>query len=152
MDADHGSQNFDSVSWWPLGSWRSGPLAASASSPTRAAGFIVLGAVMLVVGVVSLVGVLASRHLEISDVGATTRRFFHWSRTYPRSDIQRVAADWSLFRFSMPLLGFKSGRQVRLWLVSRPTLWPFRTSKYTAEIVEAINPNRSLAYRADSAN
>lgn len=50
----------------------------------------------------------------------------------------------------MPLLSLKSGREVRLWSVCRPTLFPFRTSKYTAEIVDAIN--RSLAYRTDPAD
>ena len=50
--------------------------------------------------------------------------------------------------FSMPLLSLKDGRQVRLWEVSRPTLLRFRTSKYTAEIVGAINV--SLGYRADA--
>jgi hypothetical protein len=93
---------------------------------------------------------LVSRQLQVSDAGMTTHRFFYWSHTYPRSEVQgAAAADWSLAAFSMPLLTLKNGRRVRLWSVGRPTLLRFRTSKYTAEIVAAIN--HSTAYRTDPA-
>jgi hypothetical protein len=100
---------------------------------------------LLIAGGVGLAGVVGSRHLEISDVGVTTSRFFRWSHTYPRTELEGATADWSLAAFSMPLLRLRNGRQVRLWSVSRPTLLRFRTSRYTAEIVQAIN--HSLAYR-----
>lgn len=146
MGADDEPRTFDRLSWWSL--------AIMAFVIVGGVGFLtysqpgfVLGAGLLIVGGVGLTGVVGSRHLEVSDVGVTVRRFFRWSHTYPRTEIQGAAADWSLAAFSMPLLRLNNGHQVRLWSVSTPTLLRFRTSKYTAEIVEAIN--HSLAYRTD---
>ena len=150
MGADHGPQTFDDPSWWSLAIMAFVIVSGIGFLTYSQPGFIVLGTGLLIVGVVGLAGIVGSRHLEISDVGVTTRRFFRWSHTYPRSEMQGAAADWSLAAFSMPLLRLTDGREVRLWSVSRPTLLRFRTSKYTAEIVAAIN--RSLAYRADLAN
>jgi len=150
MDADQGPQTFDDLSWWSLAITAFVIVGGIGFLTYAQPGFIVLGAGLLIVGGVGLAGVVGSRHLEISDVGVTTRRFFRWSHTYPRSEVQGAAPDWSLAAFSMPLLRLTNGRQVRLWSVSRPTLLRFRTSKYTAEIVAAIN--RSLAYRTDLAN
>jgi hypothetical protein len=150
MGADHGPQTFDGLSWWSLAIMAFVIVGGIGFLTYSQPGFIVLGAGLMIVGSVGLAGVLGSRHLEISDVGVTIRRFFRWSHTYPRTEIQGAAADWSLAAFSMPLLRLNNGRRVRLWSVSRPTLLRFRTSKYTTEIVEAIN--QSLAYRTDPAN
>ena len=150
MTADDGPQSFDDVSWWALGILAFVTVGGIGFLTYSQPGFIVLGAVLVTVGGIGAAGVIGSRQLEISDVGVTTRRFFRWSHTYPRPELKGAAADWSFASFSMPLLTLNSGRQIRLWSVSRPTLWRFRTSKYTAEIVEAINV--SLAYRTDLAD
>jgi len=150
MGVDHGPHTFDGLSWWSLAIMVFVIVGGIGFLTYSQPGFIVLGAGLLIFGGVGFAGVVGSRHLEVSDVGVTIRRFFRWSHTYPRSEIQGAAADWSLAAFSMPLLRLTNGRQVRLWSVSRPTLLRFRTSKYTAEIVAAIN--RSLAYRTDLAN
>jgi hypothetical protein len=150
MGSDLGLQTFDEVSWWSIAIWLFVTVAGIGFLTYSQPEIIALGAALLIVGGVGLAGVVGSRHLEVSDAGVTTRRFFHWSRTYPRSEVQGAAADWSIGSFSMPLLNLKSGRQVRLWSVSRPTLLRFQTRNYTAEIVGAINS--SLAYRIDPAN
>jgi hypothetical protein len=150
MGADYGPQSFDKVSWWTLGIMVFVIVGGIGFLTYPQPGFIALGAVLLIVGASGFFGVLGSRHLEISDAGITTHQFYRWSHTYPRSEVQRAADDWSLSAFSLPLLHLKNGHQVRLWGVSRPTLFLFRTSRYTAEIVTAIN--RSLAYRTDSAD
>ncbi len=147
MGADHGPQSFDGLSLWTVVIMAFVIICGIGFLTYSQPGFIVLGAFLLLLGCVGLLGVVGSRHIEISDDGVTTQRFFRWSHTYPRSEIQGATADWSLSSFSMPLLGLKSGRPVRLWSASRPTFLRYRTSKYTAEIVEAIN--HSLAYRTD---
>jgi hypothetical protein len=150
VDADHASQTFDSLSWWTVAIMELVLVGGIGFVTYSQPGNIVLGIGLLIVGGVGLVGVIGSRRLEISDVGVTSRRFFRWSHIYLRSELRGAAADWSLMAFSMPMLSLKSGRQVRLWFVSRSTLWRFRTSEYTAKIVEAIN--LSLAYGTDPAN
>lgn len=150
MGVDHEPRTFDGLSWWSLAITAFVIVGGIGFLTYSQPGFMVLGAGLLIIGGVGLAGVVGSRHLEISDVGVTICRFFRWSHTYPRTEIQGAAADWSLAAFSMPLLTLTNGHRVRLWSVSRPTLLRFRTSRYTAEIVAAIN--LSLAYRTDTVN
>jgi hypothetical protein len=150
MGAADGPQTFDALNWWSLAIMTFVIIGGIGFLTYSQPGFIALGVGLLVVGGIGLVGVAGSRQLEVSEVGVTTWRFFRWSHTYPRSEVQGAATDWSLASFSVPQLTLTNGRQVRLWSMSRPTLLRFRTSKYTAEIVMAIN--RSLAYRTDLAN
>ena len=114
MGNDHGSKTYDGLSWWSLAIVVFVIVGGIGFLASSQPGFVVLGGFLLIVGGVGLVGVVGSRHLEISHVGVTTRRFFRWSHTYPRSDVQGAAADWSLAALSIPLLRLKDGRQVRL--------------------------------------
>jgi hypothetical protein len=111
--------------------------------------FVMLGVPLLLAGVLGIFGSLSAR-LEISDADVTTRMYFHWSRVYRRADLHQATVDWRFFGFprSVPVMVLKSGREIRLWSLSKPTLFRFRTSKRTAEIVSAIN--HSLGFRVDS--
>lgn len=88
MGADQGRQTFDRVSWWTLGGTAFWTVTGIAFITYSQPGFIVLGAVLLIFGGIGLVSVVGSRQIEISDVGVTTRRFFRWTRTYPRSELR----------------------------------------------------------------
>jgi hypothetical protein len=114
-----GRQTFEGLNWWSLAIVTFVIVCGIGFLKYSQSGFIVIGAGLLVVGSVAPAGVVGSRHLEISDVGVTIRRFFGWSHTYPRTEIQGAAADCSLASFSMPLLRLNDGRQVRLWSVKQ---------------------------------
>ncbi|MGD0746534.1 MAG: hypothetical protein ABSB68_01830 [Acidimicrobiales bacterium] len=146
---DYDPQVFDGGSWVAVGAMAFTAICGIGFLGYAKPVFVLLGAVLLVVGVTGLIGFLGSRHLEVSDAGVTTRRFFHWTHTYPRSDIHHASSDWTVQSVSVPLLVLNNGRQIRLWGVSRATLFPFRNSKHTAEIVTAIN--LSLGYQGEAA-
>jgi hypothetical protein len=114
-------------------------------------GFVALGAVLLVIGIVGILGCLGGRRLDISDSGVTTHRVFRWSRTYPWPQIHHATVDWRFVAYprSVPTLFLNNGREIHLWSMSQPTLLRFRTHKRTASMIETIN--LYLGYRMESA-
>lgn len=142
-------QVFDVRSWLNVGFMTFVAVGGISFLTSATPGFVVLGAALLILGLTGVVAWLGSGHLEVSDAGVTTRRFFRWSHTYPRSDLHHATTDWKFggMPFSVPVLVLNSGREVRLWSVNTPTLFRFGPNRHTTEIVQAINHH--LAYRAD---